>query len=87
MTDSRQKNSDVRKNLPRFGTVAVRLGFITPAQLKEALTEQVDDDLASRPHRPVGSILYDNGLMTAQQLETVLDRIMEDLRLMERDVS
>lgn len=84
MTNSEQKKTRVQKNLPRFGMVAVQLGFITPQQLKEALMEQVDDDLANRPHRPLGSILYDNGAMTAQQLESVLDRTLEIMRAMEK---
>ncbi len=34
---------------PRFGEVAIELGYITPEQLKEALTEQTNDDIASKP--------------------------------------
>jgi hypothetical protein len=33
------------------------MGFVTAKQLKEAITEQVGDDLADKPHRPIGKIL------------------------------
>jgi hypothetical protein len=62
---------------PRFGKVAVQLGFITAEQLKAALMEQVDDDLADRPHRNLGAILYEKGWVTLGQLHAVMNRIME----------
>jgi len=34
--------------------IAVSRGYVTPKQLKEALAEQVDDDLAYRPHQLLG---------------------------------
>ena len=77
MSDSEKQDVAVR---PRFGTVAVALGYITPEQLKEALSTQTDDNLADRPHRPIGSILYDKGFMSAHQLETVLDKTLEVMR-------
>ncbi len=57
----------------RFGQVAVDRGFITSEQLKDALTEQVDDDLAGRRHRLLGDILVEKGFMTADQVEAVLN--------------
>lgn len=65
---------------PRFGNLAVQMGFITREQLIEALTEQVDDDLDRKPHRPLGSILIARGWMTVRQVDTVLDKIVEHLR-------
>jgi len=47
----------------RFGRVAVNRGYITPDQLKEALAEQVDDDLADRPHRLLGKIFFEKNQM------------------------
>jgi len=67
-----------KKNIPRSGQVAVKLGFITPDQLKEALNEQVDDDLAEKPHRFLGEILTDNGLITLDQLNTLLHELFEE---------
>lgn len=60
----------------RFGQVAVERGFITPEQLKEALTDQVDDDLANKHHRLLGDILFENNCMTANQIEAVLDETL-----------
>lgn len=64
-------------NPPRFGAIAVELGYITSDQLKKALIEQVEDDLADRPHRLLGSILYENGWITFRQREEILDRLLE----------
>ena len=33
----------------RFGVIAVDKGFVTADQLKEALTEQADDNLFNKP--------------------------------------
>lgn len=56
----------------RFGQVAVEKGFITIEQLKEALSEQVDDDVANRRHRLIGTILFEKDWITAQQIDIVL---------------
>ena len=60
----------------RFGQVAVERGFITPEQLKEALGEQVDDDLTNKHHRLLGDILLEKKRMTADQVEAVLDETL-----------
>jgi len=59
----------------RFGQIATEKGYVTPEQLKEALTEQVDDDLANRPHRLLGAIFFIRNRMTAKQIETVLNEM------------
>ncbi len=60
----------------RFGQVAVERGFITPEQLKQALAEQVDDDLANKPHRLLGEILFEKNWMTADQVEAVVNEAL-----------
>lgn len=60
----------------RFGQVAVERGLVTREQLKEALNEQVDDDLANKPHRLLGDILLEKNLVTAAQIEAVLDETL-----------
>lgn len=57
----------------RFAAIAVEKGYITPEQAKEALTEQVDDDLHNRPHRLIGRILLDRGWMSPEQIDSVLN--------------
>ncbi len=71
---------DVYQNLskeysPRFGEVAVGMGFITEEQLKEALSEQIDDKLNNHPHRFIGYILFENGCITNEQFDSVLDTL------------
>ena len=58
--------------LRRFGQVAVEKKFVTPEQVKQALQEQIEDNLAQKPHRQLGRILLEKGLMNAQQVEVVL---------------
>lgn len=56
----------------RFGKLSVKQGYITLTQLKEALCEQADDDVADRRHRLLGEILYEKRIMTLGQVESVL---------------
>lgn len=60
----------------RFGQVAVERGYITPEQLKEALSEQVDDDLSKRRHRLLGDILFEKNWMTTNQVVAVLNEAL-----------
>ena len=59
----------------RFGQIAAEKGYVTAKQLKEALSEQVDDDLSNRPHRLLGAIFFMRNLMNAKQIETVLNEM------------
>jgi|GEM_PF-3077370 len=84
----RQKNflPDGAENFPvRFGMVAVHLGFISAEELKMALIEQVEDDLAERRHRTIGIILYDRGLMTMAELHHTVSEMERRLKERERD--
>jgi hypothetical protein len=57
----------------RFGEIAVDMRFVTAEQLKEAITEQVEDDLADKPHRPIGKILLEKDWITNEQVDIVID--------------
>ena len=59
----------------RFGVIAVEKGFINADELVKALTIQVEEDLRGIPHRLLGKILFDMGLMTDRQIEEVLSHI------------
>ena len=61
------------KYCSRFGKIAVENGFLVAEQLQQALREQVDDNLADRPHRVIGAICFDHGWMTPAQIEEVLN--------------
>ncbi|MGD0281593.1 MAG: hypothetical protein ABSB95_04440 [Dissulfurispiraceae bacterium] len=67
------------KYSPRFGKIAVDMGLITPEQLKEALLSQVDDDLGGNPHRVIGSIFFEKGWMTYQEIENVLKELFNEM--------
>ena len=59
----------------RFGIMAIEKGFITSNDLVKGLTVQVSEDIKKIPHRLLGEIFFDLGLMTAKQVEEVLSDI------------
>ncbi len=71
------------KYCPRFGQIAVELGFITMEQLKEGLSEQANDNITHKPHRLLSEILFEKGWITNRQILKVLDelsRVEKDLK-------
>ena len=70
------------KYCPRFGQLAVKLGFITADQLKEGLAEQANDDIVHKPHRLLSEILFERGWITNRQILKVL----EELSKIEKDL-
>lgn len=69
-----------KKYCPRFGQIAVEMGFISEAQLREAMCLQVEDDLRGRPHRLLGMILFEKDWMTAEQIDQVLNILLRRMR-------
>ncbi len=61
------------KDCTRFGEIAVEMGFVTEKQLKEALVEQVEDNLSNHPHRIIGYVLFENVWITNEQFDSVVD--------------
>lgn len=81
MSDDNGRNPE-KKYTPRSGKIAVRLGFISGEQLKEAVNIQIDDDLANRHHKFLGEILLEKGWITHEQLDILLDELFkEEMRL------
>ncbi len=70
-----------KKYCPRFGKIAVDMGFVTAKQLKEALVEQVEDNIFNRPHRLIGSIFFEHGWITDKQIDIVLYELFEEKEL------
>ncbi len=73
---------DVYKNLskqysPRFGAIAIDKGFVTEKQINEAITEQDVDALSNKPHRFIGSILFEHGWITKKQIDIILYELYE----------
>jgi hypothetical protein len=61
-----------QKFYPRFAATAVLRGFVTAEQVKEALTEQREDNILDKPHRQIGQILLTHSWGTAEQIDIVL---------------
>ncbi len=56
----------------RFGVIAVKKGFITSDQLVEALAVQVAEDISTGDHDLIGKILFEQGIITMEQIDDVL---------------
>jgi hypothetical protein len=56
----------------RFGTIAVKKGFVTQEQLIQAFSIQIAENLEKGEHRLIGAILLDQGIMTMQQIDEVI---------------
>jgi hypothetical protein len=68
---------EVSKLCRRFGTIAVKKGFVSKDQIKDAFMEQLDDDLNGREHRLIGTILFEKDLMTWEQVDWVLKELFD----------
>ena len=68
---------EVSKLCRRFGTIAVKKGFVSMDQIKDAFMEQLDDDLNGREHRLIGTILFEKDLMTWDQVNIVLKELFD----------
>ncbi|MBI3371970.1 MAG: hypothetical protein HY017_09475 [Betaproteobacteria bacterium] len=75
MTDD-VRNRISAKYCPRFGQLAVEFGFISEAQLAEALASQVHQELAGRGHRLLGEILFRKKLVSAPQIDQVMRELL-----------
>jgi len=70
-----KNETDLLKYPSRFGVAAVKLGFITQGQLREAMLEQLDVNFETKVHRLIGEILHEKGWMTQEQVLRTLDEI------------
>jgi len=59
----------------RFGSIAHLRGYVTLLQIKQALGEQVEDNLSGRPHRLLGTIFREKGWLTEEQEKPILDEM------------
>jgi hypothetical protein len=64
-------------NEVRFGKVAIDKGFITMAQMLNAIEVQVKENIAFGTHRKIGMILMQEGHLTIAQIEEVL-QVLDD---------
>jgi len=66
----------------RFGLIAVEKGYVKPENLIEALKTQVVEDMEKGEHRLVGRILLEQGLLSTEQIENILDILGKGLPLL-----
>jgi len=71
----------VEKLDKRFGVTAVEKGFITSEQLVETMKLQITEDLEPVGHRLLGEILLDEGHITAEQINEVLETMEKEMKL------
>jgi hypothetical protein len=66
----------------RFGEIAVKKGYISRYQLREALEEQVLNEPFQkfRPRKLIGEILLEQGWMNQNQIEMVLQVLANSKR-------
>ncbi len=79
MTDDVRKKVS-QKYCPRFGQIAVESGFITEAQLAEALARQVHRELDGHGHQLLGEILFEKEWMSAPQIDHVMTALFKRMR-------
>ncbi len=66
----------------RIGIIAVDKGFVTADQLIEGLKVQIEEDLATGRHRLIGRIFLEQGLISQEQLDEVLNSLREKAKSM-----
>ncbi len=74
--------NDVNKELsrqygPRFGKIAIDKGFVTAEQLTEAIAKQAEDGLSDSRYRLIGSILFEHGWITKEQIDIIRCELFE----------
>lgn len=55
-------------------------GFISGAQLEQALAFQVQEELQGKEHRLLGQILFEKEWMSAAQIDQVLTHLLKRMR-------
>ncbi len=56
----------------RFGTAACLKGYVTIDQLRQALSEQLEEDISGKAHRFLGEILNQKNWITKEHVAEIL---------------
>jgi hypothetical protein len=62
----------IKKLDKRFGTVAIKKGFVEPEHIFEAMEIQIRENLEGTEHRLIGQILWEKGYITTKQIDEVV---------------
>ena len=68
-----------------FGEIAFELGYVTTAELYEALTVQARLEVEGKPHRFLGEILVELGYLSERKVLEILSALHQDDRSRIRD--
>ena len=60
----------------RFGSIAVKKGFITSEQLIEVLSIQATENVENNKHRIIGTILREKEYLSIEQIDEILKKMM-----------
>ena len=60
----------------RFGSIAIKKGFITSEQLIEVLSIQVTENIGNNTHRIIGMILREKAYLSIGQVNEILNEMM-----------
>lgn len=60
----------------RFGSVAVKKGFITSEQLIEVLSIQATENVENNKHTIIGTILREKEYLSIEQIDEILKEMM-----------
>jgi len=60
----------------RFGSIAVKMGFITSEQLIEVLSIQATENVEYNQHRIIGTILREKEYLSIEQIDEILKEMM-----------
>ena len=66
----------------RFGTIAVDKGYIKEEQLVNALEIQAKENVMEGKHRLLGQIFVEEGLLTAAQVDEILETMNQRILYM-----
>ena len=61
----------------KFGTIAIKEGYITPEQLKEAFAYQLEMEIKEGSSNPIGEILLHLGYIDRAQINEILAQLTE----------
>ena len=66
----------------RFGTIAVDKGYINKDQLIMALEMQAKENVVEGKHRLLGQIFVEEGLLTTEQVDEILETMNQRIMYM-----
>ena len=60
----------------RFGTIAIKKGFITKDELLEAIGAQIDMEINDQEANFIGTMLYSLGYISLEQISEVVESML-----------